>query len=118
MSSEVCGVGIDCEQIERFRGLNDGFFAKNFTEGEREYCSRRPDSIASLAGRFACKEAVIKAFGSAGESISLPDIEIVSNNGVPEARLTRSGLEGYKVRVSISHSGGMALASAIVTKGG
>ena len=35
-----------------------------FTDGEREYCFSRPDPYVHLAGRFAAKEACLKALGT------------------------------------------------------
>ena len=117
MSSEVCGVGVDCEQVSRLRNLNEQFFRKNFTEKEIQYCNSRPDPSAHFAARFACKEAAIKAFSCAGERVFFSDIEIISRkNAAPDAVIKKRSLSGYRLLVSMSHSGGMAIAFAVLVK--
>lgn len=68
---------------------NETFLARNFTETERRYCDSQPDSQSSYAGKWAAKEAVIKAVTSAagkqvfrgGAGAPLIDIEIFRITG-------------------------------------
>jgi fatty acid synthase subunit alpha len=113
--ADILGIGVDCEEISRFRELNELFFTRNFTEKERAHCRSRPDPAASFAGRFSCKEAVIKAFGCAGRKVAIDDIEILSREGVPESNIR--GQAGLRVMVSISHSRKTAVSVAILMKG-
>ena len=87
------------------------------------------DPAASLAGRWAAKEAVIKAISNAAlgarplwksEDTPLCDIEIArSTSGAPEvhlgghARRVADALGVTAVKVSISHTGEMAVAQAV-----
>ena len=113
----VIGVGIDVCDIERF-GLSlertPGLRERLFTPGE----ATRP--LASLAARFAAKEALAKALG-APVGMSWQDAEIVSEHtGRPlfEIRgtvLARAEALGVRsVHVSLSHDAGIASAMVVL----
>ncbi|KAJ3041629.1 3-oxoacyl-[acyl-carrier-protein] synthase [Rhizophlyctis rosea] len=121
------GVGLDVQLISEISIDNDVFLERNFTEAERAYCSSAPSVQASYAGRWAAKEAVIKAVSSAAQEVvwekgaaaPLKDIEIVREEGKApvvvfhgEAKeaVERVGLAD--VKVTISHSGAYAVAMA------
>ncbi len=61
----VTGIGIDIEDISRFRdfpfALNKCFYEKIFTEEEIQYCLAKADPAQHFAVRFCAKEAFIKA---------------------------------------------------------
>ncbi len=110
-------MGIDCEDIKRFQKVLDDLNLQNriFTEKELEYCKRKADPKPHLAVRFAGKEAVIKAFSDIGVQIKMSDIEIINNPmGVPQASVR--GVEDCSIKLSLSHSAGLAVASALVIK--
>ena len=111
----IVGVGIDVVDVERF-GLTlsrtPALRERLFTPHERE----RP--IASLAARFAAKEALAKALG-APAGMHWLDAEVQSDEtGQPSFALTGSVaaraevLGARSVHVSLSHDAG--LASAVV----
>ncbi|TPX31149.1 hypothetical protein SmJEL517_g05464 [Synchytrium microbalum] len=123
------GVGIDVQLISEINDANETFLARNFTTRERRYCDAQPNPQASYAGRWAAKEAVIKAVSSAaggntivwnqGSGAPLIDIEItreadkapvVTFYGAPLAAVQRVGVK--EVKVTISHSGNYAVAAA------
>ena len=89
----VRGLGIDSIEIERIRAVRarhgDRFLRRVFTDSERRHCLGRPDPDASLAGRFAAKEAMLKALGTgAGSGIGFKDVVIVSaGRGIPRVEL-------------------------------
>ncbi|HXH82435.1 MAG TPA: holo-ACP synthase, partial [Candidatus Tectomicrobia bacterium] len=64
----VRGVGIDLVRIPRMREVisrwDDRFLARVFTEAEIAYCRARRDPAPHFAGRFAAKEAGLKALGT------------------------------------------------------
>ena len=67
------------------------FASEIFTDREREYCFSRPDPYIHLAGRFAAKEACLKALGTglSGSGIdgALREIEVVpEKSGRPCSR--------------------------------
>jgi holo-[acyl-carrier protein] synthase len=112
----ILGVGIDVVDVERFAASLErtpALRAKLFTPGERER------GIASLAARFAAKEALAKSLG-APRGLRWHDAEIVSqDDGRPELRVTGTiealaadrGILAF--HVSLSHDAGIASAVVI-----
>jgi holo-[acyl-carrier protein] synthase len=124
-SSYIIGLGNDIIEIERIRQSYERhgyrFLTKLFTEKEQDYCLKHKDPIPHMAGRFAAKEAVVKALGTGfGEHASWLDIEIVNNNlGKPEVQFSlflQEKLKKTKMLVSISHCVTHVTAVAIWTK--
>lgn len=78
----IVGVGIDLVEIERLRGtlarFGQRFESRVFTELERAYCRSQSEScVVSLAGRFAAKEAFVKALGTGvAQGISWQDVAV------------------------------------------
>ena len=115
----IIGVGIDVVDVDRFDQTltrTPALRARLFTAGERE----RPP--ASLAARFAAKEALAKALGAPGD-LHWHDAEVtVGEHGRPhlEVRGTVAGraaqLGVSSWHVSLSHDGGIA--SAVVVAEG
>jgi holo-[acyl-carrier protein] synthase len=113
----VIGVGIDVVDIGRFEQTLERTPAlreRLFTEQERG----RP--IASLAARFAAKEALAKALG-APTGMHWHDAEVVSEasgdpqfemRGTVRARADELGVAG--VHVSLSHDAGIASAVVVL----
>jgi holo-[acyl-carrier protein] synthase len=120
--------GVDIVQIRRFKKTflqNRGFVSDIFTESERQYCLSRKDPYLHFAGRFAVKEASLKALGigMSGSGIDQAFQEIETTPG-PSGRPVLS-FTGWvekisrrkKIRqltVSISHSADYAVASVIL----
>lgn len=111
-------IGVDIVEIERIRTLygkyGETFMKRILTEAEIAQCLAKPDSMASLAGRFAAKEAVSKALGTGiGAGLSWHDIEVLNNEaGKPE--VTLHGFGQYRVKISISHDHHSAVATALL----
>ena len=114
----ILGIGIDMTEIERIEKAcgKQAFFLRIYTPRERESCGGRP---ASLAGRFAVKEAAAKALGTGFRGISPLEIETVNDEqGKPVVRLTGEAarraerLGCRRIHVSITHT--KTTASAIV----
>lgn len=114
------GIGTDIEEVQRFENLRDRSFAaflkKNFTRTELEYCLSKDAPAPHLAVRYAGKESVIKALSSLNIThIFYPAIEIVNNErGVPCVRINTDYNEKMHIKLSLSHSSGMALAFCII----
>jgi hydroxyethylthiazole kinase-like uncharacterized protein yjeF len=107
-------IGIDTCSIERMavavHRSGEAFLRKTFTDAELEYCAGR---VEKLAGRWAAKEAVIKSFD--GTPICFPRrrIEVLpAASGAPVVGLLGGDAQGARVQVSITHQGGIAIASA------
>jgi len=112
----------DVERIRRgWERTGESFLKKAFTTREINYCRAFPDPWPHLAGRFAAKESVIKALGTGLEP---RDVEIRrAGFGPPRVVLLGSAKriadsKGVtEIKVSISHSGGIALAFAVALAG-
>jgi holo-[acyl-carrier protein] synthase len=118
----MLAVGIDLIEIERIeRGIarhGDRFTNRFFTPQELSSCERR---VASLAGKFAVKEAVGKAFGTGIGDVSWQEIEVLNDErGRPFITLTGAakllsdtmGLTHWAISISHTdtHAVGMAVA--------
>lgn len=108
------------------RGSGQSFLRRILTEGELVLAWQRTGNAAEFAaGRFAAKEAVVKALGSGiGSSVGFHDIEILPDAyGKPEVALSegaweRLGLQGgqYKIHITITHSRELASTFAVVER--
>jgi holo-[acyl-carrier protein] synthase len=125
----ILGHGIDIVEIARFREtLNkeqSQFEARCFTTLERQIADESGvNRVACLAGRFAAKEAVLKALGTGwSQGITWTDVEIQRlATGCPSVVLYAKAKEiadhlGISTwLVSISHEKSYAVASAISLK--
>ena len=123
----VVGLGIDIVEIQRIRQALQGGTAmvkRVFTDGEREYCASKRDIYQHFAGRFAAKEAAMKALGTGWqEGIRWKDVEVVPDAlGKPELVFHGRALEildgcGAKSAfVTITHARDYAVAAVVLEK--
>lgn len=99
----------------------DPLIPRCFGQAELEEIGDGPDRIERLAGRFAAKEAVLKALGTGfGAGVAFTDVVISRAPGAPpEVQLAGGAAKAAAAlgvnawRLSISHSGGLAMASAL-----
>ena len=113
----IIGIGTDIIEIDRVRRAVEKkhFRDRVFTPLEQSYCdSKKINSAASYAARFAGKEAFFKALGT-GIVTSLTDVEIVNDqNGRPYINLYGRAAElvgaDVKIHLSLSHSKNYATA--------
>ena len=122
----IFGTGLDIIDVERIRKIHgrwgDRFLKKFLRPEEIEYCLSVHDPTASIAARFAGKEAISKAFGTGiGGKINWHDIEIINDEkGRPLVKLHGAAkillleMGGKEVQVSLSHDGGQAAAMALL----
>lgn len=136
-TSSPQGVGVDVQLIADIHVDNKNFIERNFTEKERAYCDAQVCPQASYAGRWAAKEAVLKALCNAhsangngngngerpkwlkGAGGALDLIEVMpSSSGAPVVTLHGEVAQenSKSVKVSISHSGNYAVAFATVSR--
>ncbi|MFD6421904.1 holo-ACP synthase [Streptomyces sp. NPDC060198] len=118
----IIGVGIDVAEIARF----DAALERTPQMAERLFLARElmlpggeRRGIASLAARFAAKEAVAKALGAPG-GLLWTDCEVwVEDSGQPRLRVTgtvAARAEALGVRnwhLSLSHDAGVASAMVV-----
>jgi holo-[acyl-carrier protein] synthase len=132
----ILGTGTDiveclriAQMIERHGEL---FISRVYTDQEIDYCSARIAATQHYAGRWAAKEAVLKALGTAGagqpvqpsvgsrRGVSWRDIEIRNDrHGSPSVILRGAARDVFeeagirRMHVSISHCRTYAMACAI-----
>ncbi|MGJ6962626.1 holo-ACP synthase [Streptosporangium sp. G11] len=112
----IVGIGVDVVDVARFEATlarTPALRGRLFTEGESTLAT------ASLAARFAAKEAVAKALG-APPGLRHLDAEVLSGeHGRPELRVTgrvadvAEALGVARWHVSLTHDGGVAIAYVI-----
>jgi holo-[acyl-carrier protein] synthase len=113
---------VDIESTQRLLADPTGqLLARCFTAQERQSAGDGLDRPDRLSGRFAVKEAVMKALGTGfGEGVGFLDVEIVTlPSGAPtvvlhamaKVRAEAMGIDRWLV--STSHEGNMAIASVI-----
>jgi holo-[acyl-carrier protein] synthase len=125
----VVGVGVDVISVERLASSVErrpGILDRLFTPAERAVIDRGDSAEAaqrSMAGRFAAKEAVMKALGVGLGEVDFADIEVVGGRGgAPSALLhgrakERAALLGAaQVSISMSHDAGLAIAFAVASR--
>ena len=112
----IDGIGIDVVDIERFKVSLDrtpGLLEKIFTSNERV----KP--VASLAARFAAKEALVKALSSE-KGLAWHEAEVINLESGKPAFLFRGALaqliDGAVVHLSLSHDAGIASAMVVVER--
>jgi len=112
----IDGIGIDVVDIARFKESLERtphLAEKLFTESERT----KP--VASLAARFAAKEALYKAL-SPTHGLQWHDAEVINHeNGKPDflfrGRVAEL-IDGATVHLSRSHDAGMASAMVVIER--
>lgn len=124
----IVGIGLDLVKIDRVRAIAERwkarFLDRLYTPAERRYCMARPSPYASLAGRFAAKEALLKALGTGWSGgIRWHDIQVLNDrSGRPRATvsgrvktlLKRAGVTD--IHLSLSHDTDYAVAQVVLAK--
>lgn len=119
----ILGIGTDIIEINRISNAvekNSRFLDKNFTEREIMLFASKNNSMSTIAGNFAAKEAISKCFGTGVRGFSLKDIEVLRDElGKPIVNLNNEleeniNLKNYKINLSISHDKTKAIAFAIL----
>lgn len=121
----LVGHGLDIVDIADFSRLlrypAKDYLDRYFTKAEMEAAGDGVTRIQRLAGRFAVKEAVLKALGTGwGNGIAFTDVEVVTlESGAPTVVLKRKLSELAQAQtlsrwlVSVSHTNTVAVASVI-----
>ncbi len=121
--------GVDIVEISRFKKVflaSEGFVSDIFSGREREYCLSKRNPYLHFAGRFAAKEASLKALGlgmsGTGIDNTFREIEVLpgasgkpllSFSGWTEKISNKKRITQFTV--SISHSENYAVATVILT---
>jgi holo-[acyl-carrier protein] synthase len=121
----ILGLGFDATDIPRIAAAleryGERFLHRVFTDGEIAYCTRRRNPAPHLAGRFAAKEAVMKALGTGhSRGVLWKDIEVIRVSGPPQLRLqggAAARADRMRVRSSlltITHAETLAMAQVLL----
>lgn len=123
----IVGIGVDIISIERVKHKverNKDFQSAVFSDIEKEYCDKQTNPHASYAGKFAAKEAFLKALGTGIDlSFELNTLEVLNDTyGKPyfkyshfiqQKLISKFSLEPT-LHVSISHSHTDAVAYVVM----
>jgi len=121
----IIGHGIDLAEVTRITRMRtehgEPFLNRCFTPAEQAYCLAHRDADIHFTGRFAAKEAILKALGTGLRGqIAWTDMEILNDPaGKPHLTLTAEAariaaeLNINHWHLSITHTAGLAMASAI-----
>jgi len=121
----IVGLGVDITLIDRMEAAiarrGRALLERVFTPAEIRYCEKHRHSTERFAGRFAAKEAAMKALGTGwSRGVRWVDIEVVREpSGKPTLKLsgaTRAIADGLGVKniaITITHDGNMAMAQVI-----
>jgi len=121
----IVGLGLDATEIARIadtlQRYGARFLERVFTPREIAYCMRRRNPAPHLAGRFAAKEAGMKAIGTGhSQGVLWRDVEVVRAGGPPqlhfhnEAARHFARLGATRALLTITHTDDLALAHVIL----
>jgi holo-[acyl-carrier protein] synthase len=122
----IVGLGLDVCEIARVRRSlrrhGGRFMDRVLSSEERAFCEQRRDVAVPFAGRFAAKEAMIKALG-APEGLRFHDMTVVpARGGPPQMQLSGAGAEAAKrmgasrIHLTITHDAGFAAAVVVLER--
>ena len=124
IKGSVAGVGVDLIRVRRveqaYSRCPERFMQRIFTPREQAFLFQRGYPAATLAARFAAKEAVAKALGCGIGPVRWNEMEIMPDSkgapcvylhGEAERQARQQGISG--VAISLSHDGPRAIAFAV-----
>ncbi len=121
----IVGLGLDISEIDRIEAAltrhGSAILQRLYTSAEVSYCESHKNKFERYAGRFAAKEAAMKALGTGWRrGVRWRDIEVVREpSGKPTLHLAgvassiAQGLGVRNISLTITHSGNLALAEVI-----
>jgi holo-[acyl-carrier protein] synthase len=122
----IVGIGVDLCEVERLEAAiarhGERFLTRIYTEAERAYCESKANPMERFAGRFAAKEAAMKAIGTGWRhGVGWRDFEVKrSASGQPViefhgmARIIAAQLGATQALVSITHIKSLAMAQVVL----
>ena len=123
--SDIIGIGTDITECLRIARMierhGEMFISRVYTPEEIKYCQSRKQATQHFTGRWAAKEAILKALGTGWRrGISWRDVEVRNEPGGKPVVAVRGGVKDVveqlgvaKIQVSISHCRSHAVAFAI-----
>ncbi len=124
----ILGIGLDVCSVARMEEVlarhGDRFWRRILTEREQALLADRVDRATALAGRFASKEAIVKAMSGA-PGVGWHDLEVLGAPREPPmmhvhgpARELADKMGVEKIFLSITHDAGVAAAVVILEGSG
>lgn len=124
----VVGLGLDLVDVARIRKMlerkGDHALRRLFTDGERDYATKRHDPAMHLAARVAAKEAAFKALSGSelARGVGWKEIEVVPGwdgptlafHGLAQRRAEELGVT--RVHVTMSHTATTAGAVVVLER--
>ncbi|NQU45988.1 MAG: holo-[acyl-carrier-protein] synthase [Chlorobium sp.] len=118
-------IGVDIIELKRIEGAYSRYgrkFLERFlTQPEIALCLAKPSIVASIAGRFAAKEAVVKALGTGiSGGVFWKSFEVLNDSrGRPYVRVLDSACfpPACIIKISIAHDRHSAVATALLNLG-
>jgi len=126
--SGIIGLGLDATDIDRITDVierhGERFLRRVYTDDEIAYCMRRRVPAIHFAGRFAAKEAAMKALGTGhSQGVIWRDVEVVRRGGPPRLQLhgaaarRLAALGATSSLLTITHSETLAMAQVLLIAG-
>ena len=121
----IVGMGIDIAEVLRIQAVieaqKERFLRRVYTLDEVAYCEKFKNKYERYAGRFAVKEAAMKALGTGwSHGVRWVDVEVVRQRGGRptlslrgEAKKIADRLGVKNIAVSITHTAEQAMAQVI-----
>ena len=121
----IVGMGIDVAEVKRLQSVIESqqsrFLRRVFTLDEVAYCEQFKNKFERYAGRFAAKEAAMKALGTGwSRGVRWVDVEVIRQPGgrptislKGEARKIADALGVKNIALSITHTADQAIAHVI-----
>jgi holo-[acyl-carrier protein] synthase len=121
----IVGLGIDVAEVKRIQAViesqKERFLRRVYTLDEIAYCEQFRNKFERYAGRFAAKEAAMKALGTGwSRGVRWVDVEVVRQRGgrptislKGEARKIADSLGVKNIALSITHTAEQAFAQVI-----
>lgn len=126
---DIVGIGTDIVECLRIGRMieqhGELFLSRVYTDREIRYCQARKRATEHFAGRWAAKEAILKALGAAWrKGLAWTEIEIRNEpNGQPQVHMCGAAkdvaqtLRIANVLLTISHCRAYATAYALALRG-
>lgn len=123
--SKIIGIGTDITECLRIARMierhGELFIDRIYTPEEIKYCQSRKQATQHFAGRWAAKEAILKALGTGWQrGISWRNMEIRNEPGGKPIVAVRGGVKDVveelgiaEIQISISHCRSHATALAV-----
>jgi len=122
----IFGIGVDLCEVERIEQAitrhGERFLARIYTPDERAYCESKLNKMERFAGRFAAKEAAMKALGTGWRrGVGWRDFEVtrlasgqpvIALHGVAQQIAQQMGVT--RALVSITHTQATAMAQVVM----